>query len=137
MADIVETATQVGQFKTLLTLVEAAGLLDILKSPGPYTLFAPTDEAFAHLPTNTIANWMEDLPTLKKIVTYHVLNGDVRTDNLQELNSAKTLEGSVVGIDTSHGTIAVNDAHVISADCRTDNGEIHTIDKVLIPSLVS
>lgn len=136
MADIVETAAQEGQFKTLMTLIEAADLLDTLKSGGPYTVFAPTDDAFAQLPANTIASWMEDLPTLKKIVTYHVLNGDVRTDNLDELNTAQTVEGSIVGIDTSEG-IKVNDAKVLSADNLTDNGVIHVIDKVLMPALVS
>jgi uncharacterized surface protein with fasciclin (FAS1) repeats len=133
MADIVETASQVGQFKTLMTLIEAAGLVETLKSSGPYTVFAPTDEAFTQLPSHTIATWMEDLPKLKKILTYHLLNGDVRSDNLNELNSAKTLEGSIVGIDTSDGT-KVNDARVLSADHLTDNGTIHAIDKVLMPS---
>ncbi|MEB3830270.1 fasciclin domain-containing protein [Phormidium sp. CCY1219] len=133
MADIVETASQIGQFKTLMTLIEAAGLVDTLKSSGPYTVFAPTDEAFTQLPSNTIATWMEDLPKLKKILTYHLLNGDVRSDNLSELDSAKTLEGSIVGIDTSDET-KVNDAKVLSADRITDNGTIHAIDKVLMPS---
>ncbi len=136
MANLIETATELGQFKTLLTLVESADLLDLLKSPGPYTVFAPTDEAFAALPSNTIANLMEDIPKLQKVLSYHVLNGDVRTDNLEELASAETVEGSVVGVDTSDG-IKINDAKVLSADCLTDNGVIHAIDKVLIPSLVS
>lgn len=136
MANLIETAQELGQFKTLMTLVESAELLDLLKSPGPYTVFAPTDEAFAALPSNTIANLMEDIPKLQKILSYHVLNGDVRTDNLEELASAETVEGSVVGVDTSDG-IKINDAKVLSADCLTDNGVIHAIDKVLIPSLVS
>ncbi|MBO0352165.1 fasciclin domain-containing protein [Phormidium pseudopriestleyi FRX01] len=136
MADLIETASELGQFKTLMTLLESADLLDLLKSPGPYTIFAPTDEAFAALSSNTIANWMEDIPKLKKILTYHVLNGDVRTDNLDELASAETVEGSVVGVDTLEG-IQINDAKVLSADRLTDNGVIHAIDKVLIPSLVS
>ncbi len=136
MANLIETAQELGQFKTLMTLVESAELLDLLKSPGPYTVFAPTDEAFAALPSNTIANLMEDIPKLQKILSYHVLNGDVRTDNLEELASAETVEGSVVGVDTSDG-IKINDAKVLSADRLTDNGVIHAIDKVLIPSLVS
>ena len=136
MANLIETAQELGQFKTLMTLVESADLLDLLKSPGPYTVFAPTDEAFAALPSNTIANLMEDIPKLQKILSYHVLNGDVRTDNLAELASAETVEGSVVGVDTSDG-IKINDANVLSADRLTDNGVIHAIDKVLIPSLVS
>lgn len=136
MADLIETAQELGQFKTLITLVESADLLDLLKSPGPYTVFAPTDQAFAALPSNTIANLMEDMSKLKKILSYHLLNGDVRTDNLAELASAETVEGSVVGVDTSDG-IKINDAKVLSADRLTDNGVIHAIDKVLIPSLVS
>ncbi|MCT7956760.1 fasciclin domain-containing protein [Laspinema palackyanum] len=136
MADLIETAQELGQFKTLLTLVESADLLDLLKSPGPYTVFAPTDEAFAALPSNTLANLREDMSKLKKILCYHVLNGDVRTDNLEELASAETVEGSVVGVDTSNG-IQINDAKVLSADRLTDNGVIHAIDKVLIPSLVA
>ncbi|MCT7982003.1 fasciclin domain-containing protein [Laspinema sp. A4] len=136
MADLIETAQELGQFNTLMTLVESADLLDLLKSPGPYTVFAPTDEAFAALPSNTLANLREDIPKLKKILCYHVLNGDVRTDNLEELASAETVEGSVVGVDTSDG-IQINDAKVLSADRLTDNGVIHAIDKVLIPSLVS
>ena len=136
MADIVDTATDAGSFKTLMTVVEAAGLLDLLKSPGPYTVFAPTDEAFAKVPANTIASWMEDIPKLKKILTYHVLFGDVRTDNLVELNSAETVEGSVVGIDSTDG-FKVNDAKVLKTDILTDNGVIHIIDTVLIPALVA
>lgn len=80
MADLVETAANGGTFKTLLTLVEAAGLLDILKSPGPFAVFAPTDEAFAKIPAHTVADWLEDIPKLKKILLYHVVPGDVRSD---------------------------------------------------------
>lgn len=136
MPDLIDTAANANSFKTLLTVIEAAGLLDLLKSPGPYTVFAPTDDAFAKIPTNTIASWMEDIPKLKKILTYHVLFGDVRTDNLVELSSAETVEGSVVGIDTSDG-FKVNDAKILKTDILTDNGVIHVIDAVLIPSLVS
>jgi len=136
MADIVETATNADSFKTLVTVIEAAGLLDLLQSPGPYTVLAPTDEAFAKIPTNTIASWLEDIPKLKKILTYHILFGEVLTENLLELSSAETVEGSVVGIDTSDG-IKVNDAKVITPNILADNGVIHIIDAVLIPALVS
>ncbi len=136
MANIVETAANAGSFKTLLTLVEAAGLLELLESPGPHTVFAPTDEAFEKLPANTIASWMEDIPTLKKIVSYHVLFGDVRTDNFVELNSAETVEGSVVGIDQTKDGFKVNDAKIIQTDILTDNGVIHVIDGVISPALV-
>jgi len=136
MTDLVKTATNAGCFKTLLTVVEAAGLLELLQSPGPYTILAPTDEAFAQIPANTIASWMEDIPKLKQILAYHVMFGDVRTDNFAELSSAETVEGSVVGIDTSDG-IKVNHAKVLKADILADNGTIHIIDAVLIPALVS
>ena len=136
MADIVETATNAGSFKTLVTVIEAAGLLDLLQSPGPYTVLAPTDEAFAKIPTNTIASWREDIPKLKKILTYHIMFGEVLTENLLELSSAETVEGSVVGIDTSDG-IKVNDAKVLTPNILADNGVIHIIDTVLIPALVA
>ena len=136
MADIVETATNAGSFKTLVTVIEAAGLLDLLQSPGPYTVLAPTDEAFAKIPTNTIASWLEDIPKLKKILTYHILFGEVLTENLLELSSAETVEGSVVGIDTSDG-IKVNDAKVLTPNILADNGVIHIIDAVLIPAFVA
>jgi uncharacterized surface protein with fasciclin (FAS1) repeats len=136
MADIVETAANSGSFKTLLTVIEAAGLLELLQSPGPYTVLAPTDEAFAQIPANTIASWLEDVPKLKKILTYHVLFGEVLTDNFVELNSAETVEGSVVGIDTSDG-IKINDAKVLTPDILADNGVIHVIDAVLVPALVT
>jgi len=136
MADIIETAANSGSFKTLLTVIEAAGLLELLQSPGPYTVLAPTDEAFAKIPTNTIASWLEDLPKLKKILTYHVMFGEVLTDNFAELSSAETVEGSVVGIDTSDG-IKINDAKVLTPDILADNGVIHIIDAVLLPSLVA
>lgn len=137
MPDIVETATNAGSFKTLVTVVEAAGLLDILKSPGPYTVLAPTDEAFAKIPSDTIASWLQDIPKLKKILTYHVLFGDVRTDNLVELDSAETVEGGIVGIEHSADGFKMNDAKVLQTDILADNGVIHVIDAVLMPALVS
>ncbi|MBD1938118.1 fasciclin domain-containing protein [Microcoleus sp. FACHB-68] len=137
MANLVETASEAGSFKTLMTVVEAAGLLELLESPGPFTVFAPTDEAFAKIPTETLASLMEDIPKLKQILSYHVLSGDVRTDNLDELQSAETVEGGLVGIDKSEGGYKINDAKVLQADILTDNGVIHIIDTVLIPALVS
>ncbi|MBD2181206.1 fasciclin domain-containing protein [Planktothrix sp. FACHB-1355] len=136
MADLVETAASVGSFKTLLTVVEAAGLLDALKSPGSLALFAPTDEAFAKIPATTIASWMEDIPKLKKIVAYHVVPGDVRSDDLLQIDEAPTLEGSIIAIDNSDG-VKVNDAKVLQQDILADNGVIHVIDTVLMPALVA
>jgi uncharacterized surface protein with fasciclin (FAS1) repeats len=135
MADIVETAVNAGSFNTLVKAVEAAGLVDILKSPGPYTLFAPVDEAFARLPEGTLDSLLEDIPKLKKILTYHVLFGDVRTDNLLELEEAETVEGSVVAIDTSDG-YKVNQAIVVTPDILADNGVIHVIDSILMPAMI-
>lgn len=135
MADIIETAIKAGSFNTLVKAVEAADLLDILKSPGPFTLFAPIDQAFARLPEGTLDSLLQDIPKLKKILTYHVLFGDVRTDNLLELTEAETVEGSVVVIDTSHG-YKVNQAIVVTPDIIVDNGVIHVIDSILMPAVL-
>lgn len=137
MANIVETAVNAGSFKTLLTAVEAAGLLDILTSPGPYTVLAPTDEAFAKIPKETLDSWLQDTGKLKQIITYHVLFGDVRTDNFVEIDSAETFEGGIVGIDKTDDGFKVNEAKVLQTDILADNGVIHVIDTVLMPSLVS
>lgn len=136
MADIVETAVNAGNFKTLVKAVEAAELVDILKSPGPYTVFAPTDEAFANLPEGTLESLLQDIPKLKRILTYHVAFGDVRAEDLMQIEEAETVEGSIVAIDSADG-IKVNDANVVKSDILTDNGVIHVIDTVLIPALVA
>ena len=136
MADIVETAVNAGNFKTLVKAVEAAELVDILKSPGPYTVFAPTDEAFANLPEGTLDSLLQDIPKLKRILTYHVAFGDVRAEDLVQIEEAETVEGSIVAIDSADG-IKVNDANVVKSDILTDNGVIHVIDTVLIPTFVS
>ena len=135
MADIVETAVKAGSFNTLVKAVEAAGLVDILKSPGPYTVFAPVDEAFDRMPEGTLDSLLQDIPKLKKILTYHVLFGDVRSDNLLEIEEAPTVEGSVVVIDTSNG-YKVNQALVLTPDILTDNGVIHVIDSILMPAMM-
>ena len=136
MADIVETAVNAGNFKTLVKAVEAAELVDILKSPGPYTVFAPTDEAFANLPEGTLDSLLQDIPKLKRILTYHVAFGDVRAEDLMQIEEAETVEGSIVAIDSADG-IKVNDANVVKSDILADNGVIHVIDTVLIPTLVA
>ncbi|MDP8966922.1 MAG: fasciclin domain-containing protein [Cyanobacteriota bacterium] len=135
MADIVETAINAGSFNTLVKAVEAADLVDILKSPGPYTVFAPIDEAFARMPEGTLDSLLQDIPKLKKILTYHVLFGDVRTDNLLELEEAETVEGSIVTIDTTNG-YKVNQAVVVTPDILADNGVIHVIDSILMPAML-
>ncbi|MBR8837191.1 MAG: fasciclin domain-containing protein [Stigonema ocellatum SAG 48.90 = DSM 106950] len=137
MADLVETAVKAGNFQTLVKAVEATDLGEILKSPGPFTVFAPTDDAFAQLPVGTLDSLLQDIPKLKRIVAYHVVFGDVRSDDLVQINEAETVEGSVLGIESADGKIKVNDANVLKTDILTDNGVIHIIDKVLIPGLVA
>jgi uncharacterized surface protein with fasciclin (FAS1) repeats len=136
MADLVETATNADSFKTLLTVLEAADLVEVLKNPGPMTVFAPTDEAFAKIPATTLASWMENTSKLKRILMYHVVSGDVRSDDLSQINEAPTFEGSVLAIDSSDG-VKVNNANVLKPDILTDNGVIHVIDTVLMPALVA
>lgn len=136
MADLIETATKAESFKTLLKLVEAAGLVDILKTPGPTTVFAPNDEAFAKIPDSTLASWMDNTSKLKRIIMYHFVSGDVRSDDLIQIDEAPTLEGSVLAIESSDG-VKVNDANVLQQDILTDNGVIHVIDTVLMPALVA
>lgn len=133
MADIVDTAVSAGSFNTLVTAVQAAGLVDTLKSPGPFTVFAPTDEAFAKLPQGTVEALLKDIPKLKKILTYHVVSGKVLASDVVKLKSANTVEGSGVKIDASNG-VKINDANVVTPDVAADNGVIHVIDTVLIPA---
>lgn len=136
MADLLETATKAGQFKTLLGAIEAAGLVETLKSPGPFTLLAPTDEAFARLPAGTLDDLKQHDSKLKQTLFYHVMSGDVRSDDLAEIHEAPTLEGSILFVDQTDG-IKVNDAQVTQMDILTDNGVIHIIDTVLMPTILS
>lgn len=134
MADIVDTAVNAGSFNTLVAAVKAANLVDTLKGAGPYTVFAPTDEAFAKLPQGTVDGLLQDIPKLTKILTYHVVSGKVTAADVVKLNSAKTVEGTDVKIDASNGGVKVNDATVTTPDVAADNGVIHVIDTVLIPA---
>ncbi len=133
LADIVDTAVKAGSFKTLVAAVTAAGLVDTLKGPGPFTVFAPTDEAFAKLPAGTVDALLKDIPKLTKILTYHVVSGKVMAADVVKLTSATTVEGSTVKIDASNG-VKVNDSTVTTADVAADNGVIHIIDAVLLPA---
>jgi uncharacterized surface protein with fasciclin (FAS1) repeats len=133
LADIVDTAVEAGSFKTLVAAVTAAGLVDTLKGAGPFTVFAPTDEAFAKLPAGTVDALLKDIPKLKKILTYHVVSGKVLAADVVKLKSAKTVEGSEVKIDASNG-VKINDSTVTTADVIADNGVIHIIDAVLLPA---
>ncbi|MGL5794026.1 MAG: fasciclin domain-containing protein [Waterburya sp.] len=133
MTDIVDTAINSGSFNTLVAAVKAAGLVDTLKGKGPFTLFAPNDEAFAKLPKGTVDGLLKDLPKLKKILTYHVVSGKVMAADVAKMKSAKTVEGSDVKIDARKG-VKINNATVSSADVGADNGVIHIIDTVLMPA---
>jgi uncharacterized surface protein with fasciclin (FAS1) repeats len=133
MADIVETAIKAGSCSTLIDAVKAAGLVDTLKSEGPFTLFAPNDAAFAKLPAGTGEELLKDIPKLRKILTYHVVSGKVMAADVAMLKSAKTVEGTNVKIDASNG-VKVNNSTVITADVVADNGVIHIIDTVLMPT---
>jgi uncharacterized surface protein with fasciclin (FAS1) repeats len=137
MADIVDTAVAAGNFKTLVTAVKAAGLVETLKSKGPFTVFAPTDDAFAKLPKGTVEGLLKDIPKLKSVLTYHVVPGKVMAADVVKLKKAKTVQGQEVKIDASkwhlHKTVKINDANIVKADIATDNGVIHVIDKVILP----
>ncbi len=133
LADIVDTAVKAGSFTTLVAAVTAAGLVDTLKGPGPFTVFAPTDEAFAKLPAGTVEALLKDIPKLTKILTYHVVSGKVMAADVVKLKSATTVEGSTVKIDASNG-VKINDSTVTTPDVAADNGVIHIIDAVLLPA---
>lgn len=133
MANIVDTAVKAGSFNTLVAAIKAANLVDTLNGAGPFTVFAPTDEAFAKLPAGTVDALLKDIPKLKGILTYHVVSGKVMAADVVKLKSATTVQGSDVKIDASNG-VKVNDATVATPDVEADNGVIHVIDTVLIPA---
>jgi uncharacterized surface protein with fasciclin (FAS1) repeats len=133
MKDIVDTAVAAGSFKTLVAAVTAAGLVETLKGNGPFTVFAPTDEAFAKLPKGTVEALLADIPKLTSILTYHVVSGKVTAGQVVELSEAKTIQGSMVKIDASDG-VMINNSSVVTADVMASNGVIHVIDTVLIPA---
>jgi len=132
MANIVETAIAAGTFKTLVEAVKAADLVDTLSGPGPLTVFAPTDAAFAKLPAGTVEGLLQDIPKLKSVLTYHVVPGKVMSSEIVHMQSAKTVQGQTISIDTSDG-VKVDNAKVIQADIEADNGVIHVIDNVILP----
>jgi uncharacterized surface protein with fasciclin (FAS1) repeats len=135
MADIVDTAIAAGSFTTLVEAVQAAGLVDTLKGPGPFTVFAPTDDAFKKLPAGTLEAVLADKAKLTAILTYHVVAGKVLAADVVKLNgkTAKTVQGGDLTIDTTSG-VKVGGATVVKADIETSNGVIHVIDTVLIPA---
>lgn len=134
-ADIVETAVKVGNFNTLVAAVKAAGLVDTLKGEGPFTVFAPTDEAFAKLPKSTMESLLkpENKEKLIAILTYHVVPGKVMAKDVVNLTEAKTVQGSAVKIAVNGGKVSIDGANVVKTDIETSNGVIHVIDAVILP----
>lgn len=130
--DIVDTAISAGSFKTLVTALKAAGLVETLRGKGPFTVFAPTDAAFAKLPAGTLDALLKDKKKLTKILTYHVVAGKVMASDVVKLKSAKTVEGQAVKISTTKG-VKVNQANVVKTDILATNGVIHVIDAVILP----
>jgi uncharacterized surface protein with fasciclin (FAS1) repeats len=133
-ADIVVTAVN-GRFNILVAAVKAAGLVDTLKGPGPFTVFAPTDEAFSKLPAGTLENLLkpENKEQLKKILTYHVVAGTIWAKEAVMLHSAMTLAGGELVIEAGHSGVRVNNTHITKSDVAATNGVIHVIDAVLLP----
>ena len=130
--DIVDTAVAAGSFKTLAAALQAAGLVETLKGKGPFTVFAPTDEAFAKLPAGTLDALLKDKAKLTAILTYHVVPGKVMAADVVKLKEAKTVQGQSIKIDTSAG-VKVDGAHVVKTDIACSNGVIHVIDSVILP----
>lgn len=130
--DIVDTAVAAGSFETLVAAVQAAGLVDTLKGEGPFTVFAPTDEAFAKLPAGTVEGLLEDTDTLTAILTYHVVPGKVMSTDLSDGMTATTVNGKDITISLGD-SVMVNDATVVQPDIETSNGVIHVIDSVILP----
>ena len=134
MGDIVDIATSAGSFKTLLTAATAAGLVDTLKGEGPFTVFAPTDEAFAALPAGTLDGLLKDPEALKQILLYHVVSGKVTADQVVNLTSADSVAGPAIKIAVKDGKVMLNDsATVVTPDVEASNGVIHVIDQVILP----
>jgi uncharacterized surface protein with fasciclin (FAS1) repeats len=133
-ADIVETAVA-GNFNTPVAAVKAAGLVETLKGPGPFTVFAPTDEAFSKLPPGTLETLLkpENKARLQNILTYHVVPGKVMAQDVIKLHSAKTVEGGMITVTMMNGGVMVDNAHVIKTDIAASNGVIHVIDAVILP----
>jgi len=133
--DIVDTAVANGSFKTLAAALEAAGLVETLKGKGPFTVFAPTDAAFAKLPSGTVETLLkpENRDKLRRILTYHVVAGKVGSAEVMKMKSAKAVSGDSVKINVNGGTVMVNDAKVVTANVAASNGVIHVIDTVIMP----
>jgi uncharacterized surface protein with fasciclin (FAS1) repeats len=133
--DIVDVAAENGSFNTLVAAVKAAGLVDTLKGKGPFTVFAPTDEAFAKLPEGTVEMLLkpENKDKLASILTYHVVSGKVMSTDVVKIDSAATVQGQMLMVEVVYGNVMINNAKVIMADVKASNGVIHVIDTVLMP----
>ena len=131
MANIVEIALSADNFQTLVTAVKAANLVETLQSPGPFTVFAPHDEAFAKLPPGTIQTLLQNTPQLARILTYHVVSGKLMQADLERLGSINSVEGSPIALKFTDG-FEVKNATVVAADIEADNGVIHVIDNVIL-----
>ena len=136
MHDIIDTAVAAGTFKTLAAAVTAAGLVDTLKGAGPFTVFAPSDEAFAKLPAGTVESLLKDIPKLTAILTYHVVAGKVMAADVMTLDgkTAATVNGALLKISTTGGVKLNGEINVVKTDIACTNGVIHVIDSVLLPS---
>jgi uncharacterized surface protein with fasciclin (FAS1) repeats len=131
--DIVDTAVAAEQYKTLVTAVKAAELVDVLKGKGPFTVFAPTDKAFSKIPKEQLDALLKDKKKLQSVLTYHVVPGEVLAADVVKLKSAKTVQGKPVKITVKDDKVKINDARVTKTDIKCSNGVIHVIDKVLLP----
>jgi uncharacterized surface protein with fasciclin (FAS1) repeats len=132
--DIVTVAVEAGEFTTLAAALEAAGLVETLRGEGPFTVFAPTDDAFAKLPEGTVEGLLEDTEALTRILTYHVVAGEVTAEQVVELDSATTVAGIELPIQVRDGRVFVGEAQVVQTDVQASNGVIHVIDTVLLPA---
>jgi uncharacterized surface protein with fasciclin (FAS1) repeats len=131
--DIVDTAVAAGDFNTLVTVVKAAGLVETLKGEGPFTVFAPTDAAFAKVPTDALNALLADKAALANVLTYHVVAGKVMAADVVKLTSAETVQGQTVSIEVKDGKVYVDGAQVVTTDIKASNGVIHVIDAVIFP----
>jgi uncharacterized surface protein with fasciclin (FAS1) repeats len=133
--NIVDTAAEAKSFATLAKALTAAELVDALKGPGPFTVFAPTDEAFAKLPAGTLDNLLkpENKDKLRRVLTYHVVTGEVRAADVAKLQSATAMSGDTIAVKVKDGKVHVNDANVTTTDIQASNGVIHVIDTVMVP----
>ncbi|MEH1937121.1 MAG: fasciclin domain-containing protein [Nostoc sp.] len=132
MPDIIDTAINAGSFNTLVTAITTAGLDTALKGDGPFTVFAPTDEAFSKLPSGAVEELLQDVIKLRKVLEYHVVSGKINAADLVQLQKLTTTEGKDIKVNAENN-VKVNDAYIVTSDVEADNGIIHVIDSVLFP----